>query len=122
MTSFDTIAMWAGYGLAGLAVAALTGFALLLVYAKLIYRRFYIIPFRRTQRVLSLSSWHHSRLVSKKDPQPGWSADDWPIGRRPFFLSYEIGQRRVFIMLGTMNRQPRHSAVKGEHPDMGAAA
>jgi len=114
----DIIAMWAGYGLAGIIVAACAIFVVLLAYFRFVDRRFSAILFRRGERRLSLASWHSGRLISKHDPQPDWQADDWPIGERPFYLSYRIGaEKRLFLMFGTMSG-PRFGRVKGTHPDM----
>jgi hypothetical protein len=103
---------WVGLATVIALAVASAGFALLFLYAKLIYRRFQLIPFRRGKRRLSLASWHSSRLTTAIH----YDADDFPIGLRPFYLSYRVGQTRYFIMLGT-HGPSRFSPIQGKHPE-----
>lgn len=102
-------------------LAALAGVCLFL-WAKLIYQRFHWIPFRKGQRRLSLASWHNTRIMQmgNEDPDPAvFTFDDWPIGPRPFYLSYRFGDRRFFVMLGIMG-SVRNTIGKGKHPEQAA--
>ena len=101
--------------LIGLAVIAAAMFYL---FVKLVYKRFHWIPCRKTERNLSLTSWHNSRLkgFGKADDDDSFNFDDWPIRQRPFYLSYTFGKCRAFIMLGVMDG-PRFNAGSGKHPE-----
>lgn len=108
----DAAFYWIGVGVAlTLAVAAI-GAALIYLYAWLIHDRFGWIIFRRPERRLSLASWYNAKLMNDTD----WGIDDMPIGPRPFYLSYRIGERRLFIMIGTLGAY-RHSIARGKHPE-----
>lgn len=107
----------------GLVVTSLVGLAVILalafyLWAKLIYQRFHWIPCRKTERRMSVASWHNTRLVGLgEDPADRrFEFDDWPIRQRPFYLSYTFGKARAFIMIGVME-DPRWNAGKGKHPE-----
>lgn len=106
----------------GLVVTSLVGLAAILalafyLWAKLIYQRIQWIPFRKTMRRMSIASWHESRLLWRDEPDDGlFDFDDFPINERPFFVSYTIGTRRYFVMLGYIVG-PRSSIGKGKHPE-----
>lgn len=113
----DTALWWTGAVVVALASIAAIGFALLWLWANLIHDRFSAIFFREGKRRISLASWHQSKISMRGE---GPSLDDWPaddhvIGPRPFYLSYKIGKRRLFIMAGTLGLY-RHSSIKGRHP------
>jgi len=102
---------WIGVGVV-LTIAALAIIiGLIWIYAWVIHRRFNAILFRKGQRRLSLASWYNSRLMGN----PNFNADDWPIGERPFYLSYRIGSKRLFVLAGLMTG-PRHAVITGQHP------
>ena len=109
----DVAFYWLGVGVAAtvavLAVAAL----LLFLYAKLLHGRFNLIFFRKGQRRLSIASWYNAKLMNDEH----FHADDFVIGERPFYLSYEFSpDRRAFVMLGTIGSS-RSMAIKGKHPE-----
>lgn len=107
----DSAFYWIGLGVVlGLAVIALLA-ALIFLYAHLLHGRFGLIFFRKGKCRLSLASWYNTRLMSDEH----YCADDWPIGPRPFYLSYEIGKRRLFVMAGTLAER-RDSPIRGKHP------
>ena len=99
-------------GLAVLAVIA----AALWIYYNLLSNRFNAILFRTSERRLSIASWHATRLVRKEQPEEGWPADDWPINKRPFYLSCRVGNRRLFLLAGLISG-PRDRVIRGEHPE-----
>lgn len=108
----DASFYWIGVGVTlTLAVAAI-GAALIVLYAWLIRDRFGAILFRKSQRRLSLASWYNAKLLSDVE----WMADDMPIGERPLYLSYRVGERRLFILIGTLGRY-RHAPIRGRHPE-----
>ena len=86
--------------------------AVLWLYFTFVHGRFSAILFRRGERRISIASWYRAKLMAAED----YTADDWPIGPRPFYLSYRFnGERRLFLMLGIMERH-RHAPIKGKHP------
>jgi len=102
--------------LAGLAAIAAV---ILYLFYKLLYKRFHWIPCRKTERSISLASWHNTRVMQmgNQDPDPAvFTFDDWPIRQRPFFVSYTFGKHRAFMMFGVMDG-PRWTVGKGKHPD-----
>jgi len=107
---------WIGIVTIGAILTGALMFASLWLYANLIYQRFGAILFRKSERRLSLASWHATKLMRKgEQSDDDWPADDFPINERPFYLSYQIGQRRFFMMLGWLG--PHRSApIKGRHP------
>ena len=108
----DTLFWWIGVGATSLIGLAVLAFVAARMFFSLVYRRFHYSLFRKTERNLSVASWLNTRLFGSE----GFAFDDWPIGPRPFFLSYRFnGERRVFVMLGTMSG-PRFSAGRGTHP------
>ena len=114
----DTIIWWTGAVAIGAAVLGLSAIALVFLWANLIHDRFSAIFFRKTQRRISLASWHRTRLLMKgggEPPADEWPADDHVIGPHPFYLSYRIGKRRLFIMAGTLGEW-RNSSIRGTHP------
>lgn len=96
-----------------LALAAAAAFALVF-YGYCIDGRFHMILFQRGSRRLSLASWRNFKGICDNTYQ----ADDWPIGARPFYLSYRYSRdRRLFMMFGTMSG-PRERALAGPpHPN-----
>lgn len=108
-----------GFAVVALVVLAAVLFVLAWVYFNLIEGRFGAILFRRSPRRLSLASWHQTRLVQKGESDDelltDWPADDFPIGERPFYLSYQVGKRRLFIMAGRLGEH-RSAVIKGKHP------
>jgi hypothetical protein len=83
------------------------------LYAYLIHRRFGLIFFRKGECRLSLASWHNTRLSTATK----FGATDWPIGKRPFILTYKLKPKlTLFIMFGTMS-SARYNAVEGIHPE-----
>lgn len=114
----EAVFWWIGVVVFALTALAVLGFAILWLWANLIHKRFNAIFFRETQRRISLASWHRTRLSMRggeAPPEDEWPADDHVVGPRPFYLSYKIGQRRIFIMFGTLGLY-RHSSIKGRHP------
>lgn len=113
-----SVFFWIGLSVSSLVGAAVIMFAAFYLFAKLIYKRFHWIPFRKTERRMSIASWHNTRLVGLgQDPaDERFEFDDWPIRERPFYLSYTFGKARAFIMLGVME-DPRWNAGKGKHPE-----
>lgn len=114
----DAIIWWTGA--ISLCAAALAFFAFVIVFlwANFIHNRFSAIFFRKTLRRISLASWHQTRLVMKggeAPPADDWPADDHVIGPHPFYLSYRVGKRRLFIMAGTLGEW-RNSSIRGMHP------
>lgn len=114
---------WIGVAVVAVAALAAVLFVLLWLYFTLLHQRFGAILFRKSQRRLSLASWHASRLV-RKGEQVGegddqWPADDWVINQRPFYLSYSLGKRRLFVMAGLLDG-PRGSSILGKHPEHSA--
>ncbi|MBF5091961.1 hypothetical protein F1640_18575 [Novosphingobium sp. NBM11] len=83
-------------------------------YGYCIEGRFHTILFQRGSRRLSLASWRNFKGIGDNSYQ----ADDWPIGPRPFYLSYRYSrERRLFLMFGTMSG-PRNRVLSGErHPN-----
>ena len=100
----------------GLALGA-AGYIALFLYFLFIDGRFGAIFCRKGERRLSIAAWHRTRLVGLgNDPEDTrHSADDWVVCERPFYLSYDLGEKRMFILAGTL-KGPRHSILKGEHP------
>jgi len=114
-----TVFYWIGIGATSLVCSAVIMFVGFYLFAKLIHQRFHWIPFRKTERRLSLASWHQTRTMQmgNQDPSPDvFTFDDWPIAHRPFYLSYTFGDRRFFLMLGVME-SVRHTVGKGKHPN-----
>lgn len=103
---------WIGVGVVGAVGAALCVALLFSAYVMFIHGRFEIIFFRKTKRRMSIAAWHNARLMNN----PTFKADDFPIADRPFFLSYSVGNRRVFLMLGILDAR-RDSPISGEHPE-----
>lgn len=109
----EAVFYWIGAGVVSTIAAITIAAVLFILYARYIHERFHLIFFRKGQRRLSIASWYMSRLISDEH----YHADDFPIGERPFYLSYRIGrERRIFMMLGIVG-PARHMAVSGEHPD-----
>jgi hypothetical protein len=109
--SYDTF-YWIGVCATALAVLLVVGAVLFVAYATLLHGRFNLILFREGERRLSIASWHNARFA-----RDDFEADDWPIGKRPFYLSYKLNDnRRLFIMCGTISG-PRFGRVRGAHPE-----
>lgn len=90
---------------------------LLWIYFNLLHDRFNAIMFRKSERRLSIASWHATRLIRKgQSSDDDWPADDWPINKRPFYLSCRIGGRRLFILAGLISG-PRANIIRGAHPE-----
>ena len=103
---------WIGLVVTALVVLAALLIGLFCLYFTFCHNRFNVILFRHGERRLSIASWYRAKLMNA----PDFTADDWPIGPRPFYLSYRFnGERRVFIMLGVLECH-RHAPIKGEHP------
>lgn len=102
-------------------VGGITIFLILLstlwFWVNLIHGRFNLIFFRKSKRRLSIASWHESVLLDLDGnfDENSWLADDHVIGPNPFFISYQIGNRRLFLMAGTLHDW-RGSNIKGKHP------
>lgn len=107
---------WFGLVIAGIIVGMAALLGLLIAYYRLVHRRFGFILFRKGPRRLSIASWNNARLLSRGQETP-WRADDWPVCERPFYASCRIGNRRLFILAGTIPDSPRFNAVEGVHPD-----
>lgn len=108
---------WIGVAVVVAAAVAAVCLVAAWLYAVLIHRRFGLIFFRKSQRRLSIASWHQSRIIQKSqaDIEVDWPADDWPICERPFYLSYEAGKRRYFVMAGWLEPM-RADSIKGKRP------
>lgn len=111
---------WIGVVVVALLVLGALGYALLWFYFNLLHERFGAIFFRKSERRLSIASWHAAKLVRKDQPDrdDDWRADDWPINERPFYLSYRVGERRYFVMAGWLGPH-RNSPITGKHPPHG---
>ncbi len=108
----NTAFMW--IGVVSTAAIFLVGTIVTIVwlYANFVHNRFGLILFRKGERRISIASWHRTKRVDAVS----FKADDWPIGARPFYLSYRFnGERRVFVMLGIIERH-RNASIEGEHP------
>ncbi|SFJ49108.1 hypothetical protein SAMN03159338_1546 [Sphingomonas sp. NFR04] len=104
---------WIGVGATAAIATLLVLAALIWLYAVLLHGRFNLIFFRKGDRRLSIASWHNSQMFN----QDAYWADDFPIGPRPFYLSYRVGgERRAFIMLGMIDAC-RHAPIHGKHPE-----
>lgn len=108
----DVAFYWLGVGVALTVAVAVTVVALGYLYAILIHDRFGLIFFRKTQRRLSIASWYNAKLMNDEH----FHADDWPVNERPFYLSYEIGERRLFVMAGILEPR-RNMPISGKHPE-----
>lgn len=108
----DDAFYWIGVAVVAVAALAAALYALAWMYFRGVHGRIGAILFRKGERRLSLTSWHPSRLLSDKH----YTADDWPINERPFYLSYQIGRRRLFVMAGALEPM-RSAAVRGKHPE-----
>lgn len=104
---------WIGVGVVGLLVIAAVLIGLIWIYANLIHGRFELKLFRKTQRRLSIAAWHQSRLSCRADDE--WPADDFPVNERPFYLSYLVGGKRLFLMACVLSDN-RWNSIKGKHP------
>lgn len=100
-----------------LAAALFIAWVIAFLYFRLIHSRFNVIFFKRGVRRLSIASWHPSRLTYNGDVRGDteWPADDHVINERPFYLSYRIGRRRYFVMMGHIG-DIRSNVIKGTHP------
>ena len=108
---------WIGLAVSVVVAVAIFGFGLLWVYVNVLSNRFSAILFRTSPRRLTIAAWHESRMVVKgHDADDDWPADDWPINKRPLYLSCRIGQRRLFILAGVLSG-PRYRVIHGEHPE-----
>lgn len=118
MTAGD-IFYWIGVTVSILAGLAGVAVSLLLIYGLFISGRFGLIFFRKSPRQLSIASWHETKLLKKwdrADDMDDWPADDYPIGPRPFYLSYRFrGQKHLFVMVG-YHTGHRHIPIRGLHP------
>lgn len=103
---------WVGVFTIGVLCTVGGAAALFSGYAFLIHDRFNCIFFRAGERRLSIASWYSAKLMNDEL----WKADDFPIGRRPFYLSYRIGEQRLFLMLG-IHEGCRHMPIQGKHPE-----
>lgn len=111
----DVAFYWIGVGVVSTLAVAIVAFVLFFLYARFLHERFSWILFRKGERRLSLTAWYNSRLMSDEH----FHADDFPIGKRPFYLSYEFARdRRVFVLFGTVGAR-RSMAVSGTHPEEG---
>lgn len=108
----DTIIYYFGAAVLIVLTLGAIGLAGLVFYARLLHDRFELIFFRRGEQKLSIASWHSSTLDRNGKT---FKADDWPICDRPFYLSYRIGTKRYFILLGLLLKH-RPSVIEGEHP------
>ena len=109
---------WIGVGVV-LSVGGLLALAVIFwLYANLIHRRFGLIFFARRRRRLSIALWYAAKVMptSAPDRDDDWRADDFPINRRPFLLTYRIGRRSYFLMAGYLAPR-RHMQIEGKHPD-----
>jgi hypothetical protein len=108
----DTAFYWIGVGVSLTVAATLVLVCLIILYAWLIHGRFSWIPFRKSQRRLSIASWYNARLMNDTE----FMVDDFPIGPRPLYISYKIGNHRLFILIGRLE-QYRHASIHGKHPE-----
>lgn len=108
---------WIGVAAVATVAIAVVGAGLFWLYANFLHGRFSTILFRKGQRRLSIASWHQSRLLMRGgDSQPNeWQADDWPVNERPLYLSFRVGNRRLFILAGLLSNV-RDSVIRGAHP------
>lgn len=102
---------WIGVGVVSTLAVAATIIALFMLYAWAIHDRFGLIFFRKTERRLSIASWHRAKLLTDEH----FAADDFPVNERPFCLTYKVGQRRLFILAGFLSPH-RHMPIKGTPP------
>lgn len=108
---------WIGVSVVVVAAAFVAIAGALWAYFNLIDGRFHAILFRKSARRLSIASWHESRLTRKgQTDSEDWPADDWPVNKRPLYLSCRIGQRRLFMLAGLLSG-PRDRVIRGEHPE-----
>lgn len=98
------IVLWSVIGLSALAACAW-------LYFNFLHGRFGLIFFRKSERRLSIASWHRSKLSNADE----FLADDWVVNERPFYFAYWFNGRRYFVLLGFL-KGPRHSPIRGEHP------
>ena len=115
--SVDVFLWLVGCAVVGImAIAFVVGSAIWL-WANFIHERFSLIFFRESRRRLSLASWHETVLCRTDGTvdEDHWPADDHIIGPHPFYLSYRIGKRRIFMMAGTVQDR-RHNSIKGQKP------
>lgn len=115
---------WIGIAVCAAFAFISVAFVMLKLYFTLLHDRFGLIFFRPSQRRLSIASWSNAKIqpVGRDDPEPDkFGFDDWPINKRPFYLSYEIGRRRAFILIGMLDG-PRYNVGKGLHPDKAGEA
>lgn len=109
----DAVFYWIGIVVVGLAATVAILGALLWLYLTIFHGRFEAILFRKGERRISIASWYNAKLMNDEY----WCADDWPVCERPFHLSYRLGERRLFLLLGTLGPH-RHSVIKGMHPEV----
>ena len=109
---------WIGLAVSVVAAVAVIGFGLLWIYVNLLSDRFSATLFRTSPRRLTIAAWHESRAVFKGQASndDDWPADDWPVNKRPLYLSCRIGQRRLFLLAGVLSG-PRYRVIRGEHPE-----
>lgn len=90
---------------------------LIWLYANLIHRRIELKMFRKTERRMSIASWHRTRVTYPNDErgEDDWPADDFPINKRPFYFAYRVGGKRLFLMACILSDNRRDS-IKGKHP------
>lgn len=109
----DAIFMWIGVVFVG-ALALIGGIMLVgFLYYALIHKRFNFILFRKGERRISIASWYKYMWQGEMRAK----ADDWPVCERPFYASYRIGKRRLFILSGSIPDAPRSSVIEGTHPN-----
>jgi predicted membrane-bound dolichyl-phosphate-mannose-protein mannosyltransferase len=99
------IFQWIGIAVCAAFAFLSVAFMMLKLYFTLLHGRFGLIFFRPSQRRISIASWHSTKLKPNglDDPEPDvFGFDDWPVNKRPFYLSYEIGRRRIFILTGML--------------------
>lgn len=112
------IFQWIGIAVCAAIALISVAFVMLKLYFTMLHGRFGLILFSPSQRRISIASWHSTKLkpIGRDDPGPDmFGFDDWPVNRRPFYLSYEIGRRRVFILIGMLEGH-RYNVGKGQHP------
>lgn len=113
----DVVFYWIGIGAVALAMIAVVFVAALFFWSRCIKGRFSAILFRKGERRLSIASWYAGKLLRTdgESRDDDWPADDWPIGERPFYLSFRIGECRLFLLAGMLSPR-RSSSIKGIHP------
>lgn len=108
---------WIGVVLVGVVVFAALLIGLVWLYSVFIHGRFELKLFRKTQRRMSIASWHRTKASFRGDGSgdADWHADDFPINERPFYVSYRFGGKRLFLMACVLS-DSRWNSIKGTHP------